>query len=416
MSSFAYRVKTHEGEVIDSTIQAGSRQEALSFIRQRVPGVVVQIREEGFLRGRRLGGPPPLPQAARVRQRGGRIRTTDLTTFFRQVSVSVNAGVSLRESLEAILEDLEHARLRKVLQQACDRLHEGSSFSAALAEHPRVFPPICLALIRAAEEAGTMAKTLDEMATTMEKSDALARKIRSILAYPAFVAGFFGVVLLIMTIFILPQFQAIFEDWNAKLPALTRVVFEFNKFLLRHAILEVLLITMVVVGFLVWRSTKVGRLQLDRFKLGAPAIGPVVQQICIARFSKHFSMMVRGGVPIASAMEIAAAVAGNQVIERSLLAAREQVMLGSDIGTSLARQGGIFPRLLVRMVSIGESAGRLPEVLDKVADTYESRVEASIAVATSLLEPVIIVFFGAIVLLFVLAIYMPVFSTASNMQ
>ena len=127
-------------------------------------------------------------------------------------------------------------------------------------------------------------------------------------------------------------------------------------------------------------------------------------------------MMVRGGVPIASAMEIAAAVSGNQVLERSLLAAREQVMLGSDIGTSLSRQGDLFPRLLVRMVSIGESAGRLPEVLDKVAETYESRVEASIAAATALLEPVIIVFFGAVVLLFVLAVYMPVFSTASSMQ
>lgn len=415
MAMFSYRVKTHEGEVIDSSLQAGSRQEALSLIRQRVPGVVVQIREDVPGRGFQTGGPAPLPKS-RVRQRGGRIRTTDLTTFFRQVAVSVNAGVSLRESLEAILEDLEHAKLRKVLHTVCQRLHEGSAFSLALTEHPKVFPPICLALIRAAEEAGTMAKTLDEMATTMEKSDALTRKIKSILAYPAFVAGFFVVVLLIMTIFILPQFQEIFSDWGASLPVLTQMVFKFNKFVIENAVVEVLLVVMLVVGFAVWRSTAVGRLQLDRIKLNAPAIGKVVQQVCIARFSKHFSMMVRGGVPIASAMEIAAAVSGNQVIERSLLAAREQVMLGTDIGSSLARQGGIFPRLLVRMVSIGESAGRLPEVLDKVSETYESRVEASIAVAMSLLEPVIIVFFGAVVLLFVLAIYMPVFTTASHMQ
>lgn len=415
MPSFNYRVKTAEGDVVDAALSAGSRQEALALIRQRVPGVVVRIAETAD--SNHSGSTAsPLPAPRRLRMRGGRIKTTDLTTFFRQVSVSVNAGVSLREALEAILEDLEHDRLRRVVQRVCDHLHEGASFSHALAEHRAVFPPVCIALVRAAEEAGTMAETLDEMATTMEKSDAMARKIKSIMAYPAFVAGFFVIVLLIMTIFILPQFQDIFNDWNAELPKLTVLVFSLNKFILKHIVVEVAVLFLLIGSFLVWRRTALGRFQLDRIKLTAPAIGPVVKQICIARFSKYFAMMVQGGVPITSAMEIAAAVAGNQVLEKHLLEAREQILLGSDIGSALARQGEIFPRLLVRMVSIGESSGRLPDVLNKVADTYESRVEASIAIATSLLEPVIIVFFGGLILLFVMAIYLPIFSTASSMK
>ncbi|HMP75843.1 MAG TPA: type II secretion system F family protein [Kiritimatiellia bacterium] len=414
MPMFQYRVKTPEGEMVDAVLAAESRQEALALVRKRVPGVILRMEEE--LRSVGAGHATTLPPARRLRLRGGRIKTTDLTTLFRQISVSVNAGVSLREALEAILEDLEHQRLRVVVQAICDRLHEGSSFSLALSEHRSIFPPVCIALVRAAEEAGTMAETLDEMATTMEKSDALARKIKSIMAYPMFVAGFFGLVLLIMTIFILPQFQEVFDNWNAKLPTLTVVVFDLNKFIIKHAVIELAILSLLIGAFLVWRRTPVGRAHLDRFKLNAPAIGPVVMQIGVARFCKYFAMMVRGGVPIAAAMEIAAEVTGNQVLEKNLLAAREEILLGSDIGSALARQGEIFPRLLVRMISIGESSGRLPDTLDKVAETYESRVEASIAIATSLLEPVIIVFFGGLILVLVLAIYLPVFSTASSVQ
>lgn len=412
MPTFRYRLKTAEGSVIDSTISADSRQNALAEVRRMSDGVLLGIEEVVAGRDQQKA----LPASKRARSRGGRIKTTDLTTLFRQIAVSVNAGVSLREALEAILEDLEHVRLRGVVQQVCDRLHEGASFSLALAEHPAVFPRVCIALIRAAEEAGTMAETLEEMATTMEKSDALARKIKSIMAYPIFVAGFFVLVLLIMTVFILPQFQDIFDDWDAKLPALTVTVFALNKFMLKHAVAELVILVIAIGGFVAWKRSPAGQKGWDRLMLRAPAIGPVVQQICLARFCKYFSMMVRGGVPITSALEISATVAGNRIIEERLLAAREQIMLGSDIASALARQGDLFPRLLVRMVNIGETSGRLPIVLDKVAETYESRVEASIATATALLEPVIIVFFGGLILVFVMAVYLPVFSTASSMK
>lgn len=414
MPLFFYRVKTHEGEVVDSTIEAETRHQALAMVHQRVAGVVVSFREEGA-ESLSLGGAPALPGSAGLRLRHGRIRPRDLTTFFRQMSVSVNAGLPLRESLEAIIEDMEHASLRRVLVRVSERLNQGASFSQAMAEEGKVFPNLCIALVRTAEEAGTMAKTLDDLATNLEKTDALARKIRSIMAYPAFIAGFFVLVMLIMTFFILPQFQDIFSESDAELPMLTRVVFGVNKFIIGHVVVEAVVLVLLIAAFLVWRSTAAGRLQLDRLKLAMPGFGVVIRQISIARFSKHFAMMVRGGVPIAAGLEIAAAIVVNKVIENGLLAARENIMLGSDIASSLARQE-VFPRLLVRMVSIGEASGRLPETLEKVAESYESQVEGAITVATALLEPVIIVFFGAIVLLLVLSVYLPVFTMASHMK
>lgn len=414
MPTYTYRVKTTDGEVLEDRVSAANRQDALSAVFRRGEGTVVDLREDRA--GVSVpGAPPPLPARSAPRLKGGWIRSRDLTVFFRQLAVSVNAGVSLREALESIIEDLEHAKLRRVLQRVCDRLHEGASFSQGLAADTKTFPPLCVALIRTAEEAGTMPRTLDQLATNLEKSDALARKIKSIMAYPMFIAVFFVLVLLIMTFFILPQFQDIFEGWGAELPVLTRAVFTVNKFLIHNVVLEVAVLTLLLVGFLLWRRTETGRAQLDRIKLALPGFGDVLRKVAFARFCKNFAMMVRGGVPVTQGMEIAAGVTVNKVIERALMNARERIMLGSDIGGSLGREE-IFPRLLVRMVSIGESSGRLPDVLDKVADTYESEVEGAVMVATSLLEPVIIVFFGAIVLLFVLAIYLPVFTTAAHMQ
>jgi type IV pilus assembly protein PilC len=414
MATFAYRVKTHDGDVIDATIEAESRQQALALVHQRVSGAIVFLREEDEAR-RGAGGAPTLPPPAKAKLRGGRIRSRDLTTFFRQMSVSVNAGLPIREALDSILEDLEHTRLRAVLKRVADRVQQGESFSQALGDEPNVFPRLCVALMRTAEEAGTMPATLNDLATTLEKADALSRKIRSILAYPAFVAGFFVVVMLIMTFFILPQFQDIFADAGAKLPTLTRVVFTLNKFMVSHALWELLIVVLLVAAFLLWRRSPSGRNRLDSLMLSMPAFGEVIRMISIARFCKHFAMMVRGGVPIVAGLEIAAEIAGNKVIERALLEVREKLMLGVDMGTSLARHA-VFPRLLVRMVSIGEASGRLPDTLEKVAESYESQVEGAIAMATALMEPVIIVFFGAIVLLTVLAVYLPVFSMAGTVQ
>ncbi len=416
MPAYTYIAKTDDGRVVQSTIEAASRQEALSLIRSHTAGVVVSLTEAAApqaLSGRDT--PPPLRVRAEPRLRSGRIGPRDLAVFFRQLAISVNAGVSLRDSVESITADLEHAAFRSVLRRVCDRLHDGRSFSQSLAAEGRVFPPICVALIRTAEEAGSMAQTLDQLAASIEKNVALTRKIRSITAYPMFVAFFFAIVVLIMTFFILPQFQNVFTGWGAELPLLTRLVFRANKAVVGNAVPIFAILAAIIGGLIAWSRTAAGERRIDRFLLELPLLGLSLKKLAIARFCKNLAIMIRGGVPIATAIEITAAVSGNKAIEEALLGARDRIIRGSDITTGLSDQG-LFPRLLIRMVGVGESSGRLPEVLDRVAASYEDDVEGSIMTITALFEPIIIVSFGAIVLTFVMAIYLPVFTVASHMR
>ena len=416
MPAFAYTIKTDDGRVLQSTVEAATRQEALSLIWAHGDGVVVSLSETSAPQA--LAGREAAPRAsltAPQRMKGGAIRPRDLAVFFRQMAISVNAGLPLRDALESITEDLEHAAFHRVLQRVGAQLHEGHSFSQALASQGRVFPPIAVALIRAAEEAGSMAQTLDQLSTSIEKNVAMMRKVRSITAYPMFVAGFFVVVIVIMTFFILPQFQKVFGGNEADLPMLTRIVFHANSFLVHHAIPALIVMGILIAGFVAWGRTVSGRLRIDGLKLKIPWLGLCLKKLAIARFSKNLAIMIRGGVPIATAIEITAAVAGNKAIERGMLGARDRIIRGSDITSGLAEEG-LFPRLLIRMVGIGESSGRLPEVLDRVADSYESDVEGSLMVVTAMFEPIIIVVFGAVVLTFVMAIYLPVFTMAAHMH
>ena len=411
MPSFKYVVKTHDGRVIQSSLEAADRKDAVARIRERADGVLVRIEEPGApLSGRDAASmQPPAPRHS------GRIRQSDLTMFFRQLAISVNAGLPLRDSMESIVQDLEHDALHQVLSRIVTRLHEGRTFSQALADQGRVFPRLCVTLVATAEEAGSMGRTLDQLAGSLEKSEALSRKIRSITAYPMFMVAFFIIVMVVMTLFVLPQFQEAFSGWGARLPLLTRVVFGINRLIISHIVIIGLTLGIGIAAVVLYVRTNGGRMRFDRFKLSLHWFGVCFRKVALARFCKNLAVMIRGGVPIASAIEITSAVCGNQVMEHALRSARERILLGSDFAHSLAREG-VFPNLLVRMVGIGESSGRLPEVLDRIADGYEVDVEGSIVVATSLFEPVVIVFFGAIILAIVMAIYLPVFTAGASMR
>ena len=411
MPSFKYVVKTHDGRVIQSSLEAADRKDAVARIRERADGVLVRIEEPGApLSGSDAASmQPPAPRHS------GRIRPRDLTLFFRQLAISVNAGLPLRDSMESIVQDLEHDALHQVLSRIVTRLHEGRTFSQALADQGRVFPRLCVTLVATAEEAGSMGRTLDQLAGSLEKSEALSRKIRSITAYPMFMVAFFIIVMVVMTLFVLPQFQEAFSGWGARLPLLTRVVFGINRLIISHIVIIGLTLGIGIAAVVLYVRTNGGRMRFDRFKLSLHWFGVCFRKVALARFCKNLAVMIRGGVPIASAIEITSAVCGNQVMEHALRSARERILLGSDFAHSLAREG-VFPNLLVRMVGIGESSGRLPEVLDRIADGYEVDVEGSIVVATSLFEPVVIVFFGAIILAIVMAIYLPVFTAGASMR
>ena len=415
MPKYNYKAKNASGHTVTAVVDAATRLDAL--VQLRTTGMtVLDLWTDSEPTVHPAGPqpaattPPPIPRY----RFGATIKNTERAVFMRQLSISVGADMPLREALDAIAEDLENPLFRRIVTDVVARLREGYMFSEAAARHPAVFPPLTVALLRVAEEAGSMPQVLDHLATALERSDKLDRKLRGIAAYPVFVAGFFILICSVMTLVVLPKFQENFAG-NGNLPMLSRMVFGANRFLVKH-ILEIGVgLALLVVLFVQYARTPLGRLQLDTLKIKLPIIGPCVQKFTVARFCRNFAIMIRGGVPVATAMEIATGICDNKAMENSLVKTRDRVMGGSTIAAALGMEP-YFPRLIVRMVGVGETSGRLPQVLDKVSDTYEDQVESAITMAMALFEPVMICFFGLFVLVLVLAIYLPVFSAARGMH
>jgi type IV pilus assembly protein PilC len=409
MPDYRYSAKDNSGREVAGIYAAPSRFDALSKLRDR--GLTVtEISDVGV----GVGGLEVVKVPAKKGRVFGTIAMSDKAIFCRQLSISVSAGIPLLESLESITADMENVAFRRVLERVLKKLDDGAPFSMAIAGESKVFDRLFVALIRTAEEAGSLTETLNYLATAMEKNDRLARKIKSILAYPLFVGGFFILISVIMTLFVLPQFQEIFSGYGNNLPRLTRVVFAINTFVIHNALWLLAGVVTAIVLLIVYAATPVGRLQIDGILVRLPVVGDIIRKLAVSRFCRNFGIMMAGGVSVATAIEIAAEVLGNKVMEASMKATRDKIMAGNSIASSLDKK--VFPRLVARMVGVGESSGRLPEVLTKVADVYEDQVEGTILVAISLLEPILIAVFGGLILLLVMAIYLPVFGAAGHMR
>lgn len=409
MPDYRYSSKDKNGRDVSGVYSAPSRFEALSQLHDR--GLIVtDISDMGV----GVGGLEIVKVPVKKGVIFGHISMAERAIFCRQLAISVSAGIPLLESLESITADLENVAFRRVLERVLKKLDDGAPFSQAIVGEPKVFDRLFVALIRTAEEAGSLSETLSYLATSMEKSDRLNRKIKSILAYPMFIAGFFVVISAIMTIFVLPQFQTIFAGFGNKLPRLTQIVFSMNTFIIHNSIWIFLGIVGSIVMGIMYGATEIGRLHIDGVVVRLPIVGDIVRKLAVSRFCRNFGIMMAGGVSVATAIEIAAEVLGNKVMQASMKATRDRIMAGNSIASSLDKK--VFPRLVARMVGVGESSGRLPEVLTKVADVYEDQVEGTIMVAISLLEPIIIAVFGGLILLLVMAIYLPVFSSAGSMR
>ena len=411
MPSYMYTARDAAGKSLRGTVSGRTRHEALASLHAEGHTVVTLEGVVDDAGGKGAAAPPRL---ARGHFGLGRINITEKAVFCRQLSISVSSGIPLREALESIMEDLDNPTFKKLLKRVIERLDRGDTFSQAITGLEQGFDRMFVALIRAAEESGGMPKTLDYLSGSLEKSDRLVRRIRSVTAYPMFVGGFFLVAASIMTIFVLPRFQQVFAGFNAKLPLLTRVVLGVNAFILQNILYFFAAMASFIALFIVYGRSPAGRLRIDGWKLRVPFFGQCIRKLAVSRFCRNLGMMVVGGVPVAAALDVTVDLLGNKVLEASLQASRAKIMSGVSIAQSLDRN--VFPRLVVRMVGVGESAGRLPEVLEKVSDVYDDQVEGSILLAMSLLEPVVICVFGVVILVLVLAIYMPVFTVAGNVR
>ena len=345
----------------------------------------------------------------------GRVKQKVLTAFTRQLATLVDAGLPLLRGLRVLEKQERNAALRDILGELALAIEGGSTFSEALAQHPKTFNRLYVNMVKAGELGGVLEVVLKRLAEFAEKAQKIRGKIKAALFYPiAVLIVATGILILLMT-FVVPRFKDVFAGMDIEMPKFTLLVLAISD-TIRHHILPTLGCAAVVwILFLLFLKTKVGRLIWDKFKLKMPAIGPVISKIAISRFTRTLGTLVSSGVPILQALTIVKETAGNVVISNAVAKVHESVKDGETI-TAPLESSAVFPPMVVSMVDVGEQTGALPEMLLRIADNYEEEVDNSVAAMTSLLEPIMIVFLAVVVGSIVIAMFLPLIKMITTMS
>ncbi len=341
--------------------------------------------------------------------KGKKITPKDIAIFARQLAVMMSSGVPLVQSFEIMGKGADNPNLRTLIFTIKGDIEGGTTMAEAFKVHPKYFDDLTCNLIHAGEQAGILEELLDKIATYKEKTEALKSKIKKALFYPLAVIIVAFIITAILLIFVIPQFEALFEGFGADLPALTKFVVDLSKFFQEQWYLVFGGIGAAVYGFgQAKQRSRTFRETLERLSLSAPIIGNLLNKAAIARFARTLSTMFAAGVPLVEAMESVAGAVGNVVYREAVLQMRDNIATGTSI-TSSMEGVNVFPNMVIQMTSIGEEAGSLDTMLGKVADFYEQEVDDAVDGLTSLLEPLIMAFLGVVVGGLVLAMYLPIF-------
>ncbi|HEU4385885.1 MAG TPA: type II secretion system inner membrane protein GspF [Anaeromyxobacteraceae bacterium] len=400
MPVFEYRALTTGGKTVEGLKEAESPKTLRSVLRR-----------DGLYLTAVLGEQAAAQAAAREvsvrRWVGGRIRADDVAVVTRQLAVLTGAGVPLAEALAALVDQVDHERLKKVISNVRQRVNEGSSLADAMKAHPRVFSDLYVNMIRAGESSGALEVVLKRLADFTESQARLRAKVVATLTYPVVMVAFSSVILGILFTYVIPKITKVLEDAKVALPWTTRALIAFSTFVHDWWWALGLGFALFLVGLARWRRTPDGRVRWDVWVLGLPVFGGLIRQIAIARFSRTLATLLKSGVPLLSSLDIVKNIVGNTRLARVIEESRDAIREGESIAAPL-RRSGEFPPLVYHMVAIGERSGQLEEMLGNVADAYDSQVETKVAALTSLLEPAMIVFMGLAVAFIVFSVLMPI--------
>ena len=362
---------------------------------------------------RRQGIAPSRIKKQSAGLKGGRVNPQDIAVFSRQLATMLAAGIPLVQAFEIVGNGNEKPAMQKLILDIKQDVEAGTSLHESLARHPLYFDDLFVNLVEAGEHAGALESLLDKIATYKEKTEALKKKVKKALFYPAAVMVVAVVVTLILLIFVIPQFETLFKGFGADLPAFTQMVINMSKFVQAQGI-ELA----VVVGAGVWtflyfqkRSRKM-REFLDRVSLKIPIIGPILTKSAIARYARTLSTMFAAGVPLVEALDSVAGATGNIVYENAVLKMKDEVATGQRLQRAMENTG-LFPNMVIQMIAVGEESGSLDSMSAKVATFYEADVDNAVDSMSSLLEPLIMAILGVLVGGLVIAMYLPIFKLGS---
>jgi type IV pilus assembly protein PilC len=346
-----------------------------------------------------------------------KVKLNHLSLFCRQFATMINAGVSLVRCLAVLEQQTPSARMRQIIRELQTDVEAGEMLSRSMAKHPRVFDNLFIGLVRAGEVGGVLDETLERLSGFLEKIVEMRRKIKAAMTYPIIV--FIVAILIVngLVIFILPKFMEIFKEFKVEMPAPTQFLMDLSAFMRsRNGVIA--MIVGPIVAYLLFRAfirTKFGRRIWDWLKLKVPVFGKLNHNLSVSRFARTLSTLLGSGVPILQAMETTAGAVNNEIVAQAIMDSRASIREGERIGDPLEKSK-LFPPMVVQMIAIGEETGTLDSMLGKVADYYESEVDAQLQSLAAAIEPLMIVFLGFIVGFIVISMFLPLLSIISNLS
>lgn len=399
MPVYTYSARTISGELKRDQIDVPNRDEVIAFLRAQKL-IPVSVREK--------------PKALQM-SIGGRMKSRDLVIMTRQFATMINAGLPLVQALNILVKQSDNKILQSTLEGVLHDVESGNTLADALRQHPKIFSHLYVNMVAAGETGGILDTILLRLSVFLEKTEALARKVKGAMIYPG-VIGFVAMsAIVILLLFVIPTFQTMFESFDQRLPLPTRVVIGMSAFL--QAYWWALLAGSAGSAWLFrrWFATSSGRLLFDRVLLRVPVLGTLARKSAVARFTRTLGTLLSSGVSILDGLEITAKTSGNRVIHDAIMNSRSSIAGGESISEPL-RLSGVFPPMVTQMINVGEETGDLDGMLSKVADFYDEEVDVAVESLLKAMEPMMIVILGTIVGGMIVAMYLPIFGIINTIQ
>ena len=397
MATFTYTARSFAGEMRTATLEAQSRDDVIAQLRRQRLNVV------------------KIDEATPKKPKRGHIKMRDIVILTRQFSTMINAGLPLVQAMTILAEQSQNKVLSEVMRKVVFDVESGNTVADALSKHPQAFSNLYVNMVAAGEAGGILDTILMRLATFMEKNDALIRKVKGAMIYPGVIMSVAAIAVTVLLIFVIPVFENLFASAGLALPLPTRIVMGASRFLKGYWYIVLGAVGAGVFLFKRYHATSNGKLKIDKFMLKVPVLGDVLRKSAVSRFTRTLGTLISSGVSILDGLEITAKTAGNRVVQDAIMESRSSIAGGDTIAQPL-KKSGVFPPMVISMISVGEQTGGLDEMLSKIADFYDEEVDAAVSNLLSLLEPVMIVFLGVVVGGMVVSMYLPIFDMINAVQ
>lgn len=397
MKTFEYVAWDLSGNCKEGVRQAASQDELLTLLRSQelTPAIINEV----------VGTQAQKKPEVRYKK----VKSTELATFCWQLNTMLSGGLSITVAIQTIAEEIANPYFEYILKRMAGQIEKGMSFTDCVRQYPKIFGKLCCAIIMAGETGGSLTASLERLAEHYENRDKLVRKVRGAMAYPAFVVVFIVLIVIVLMTLIVPRFSMMFEEFNGELPAFTRGFMAVYDVIVNHVIHILVSVAALTLGLMAYVKTKTGHEKFCKFMLSVPIFGQIILMSFVAMFCKTLGTLIGAGVSLLDAFGILAEMTNNDLLRNGVLQTRDKMAEGKNISQSM-EEVGFFPGVAIKMAQIGENSGSLGAVMEKTSEYYEKKVDGLVSFMLGMLEPTLIISVGGIVLVVILAMYLPIFS------